>query len=182
MPKVQVHLGNQAYLFKEPNGYAPKCLISSHGVFRMDSQTYTPPLGVTLHFYCPHDQTVDDVLTVNDWMFEHPGVVESLPNRDLGIVSCRDYVLKKLQEGHRQIHAEAKKLNISYTQADDRYPAGETYGRLRRLHLPQYDIATVRRRHPFFGGDELRLSEMITLIEAEHHYSDYHCLFCRESQ
>ena len=45
-----------------------------------------------------------------------------------------------------------------------------------------YDVATVRNRNWFKGGGTILLSELIALVHAQHPYTHYHAVFCREQK
>lgn len=169
---------SRAYLFKQPGAgnYAPRCMISCHGWYNAKSGTYSPPAGITLHFYVTHGNTLDDLNNSREAL---SGAVQPLPAQAVtNPGSCTDYTLGKLQEHRKDIKALAKKRKVTEDEAEDMMGMfGETYRGLRGVTNATYDLVTVRNRKI---KSTLTLSEVISAVERQHHYADYYCAFCRE--
>ena len=162
MAKIREEIGNEIYLFKEPNGYAPECLISTHGIYRATTPEF-PVVGVSLRFYCADGETVDDISNVREFKWQRPRVVETIPRE--GVAGATEYILSKYQASHAEVVTGLADL------------VGETYNHLLNITFPGFDIVTVRNRWWMNG---VKLSTVLQKIENRHNYGVYHCLFCRE--
>lgn len=162
MAKVRVAIGSEIYLFKEPQGFAPACVISAHGIYR-NTTPNAPAIGVTLHFYCKHGQTVDDLANITEFKWQRPRIEETIPRQ--GVPSYTDYILSKYQASHKEAATGLADI------------AGESYNLLLGISFPGFDIVTVRRR---FWMQGMNLSTVLRRVYQHHAYGAYHCLFCRE--
>jgi len=184
--RTRVELDNKVLLFETPGGGAQSCLISAHGWFKTGSPTYT--LIAPLTFYCAHGTTLDDLNSVKNWSLGR----RVGPTMAIGQV-VTDYTLGKLQESHSEIASTQKdwnKKNPTNTVTLDEQAleiwnsgGGETYyGLEHRFNKVGYDVATVRNRSMFKGGNTILLSQLIAAVHAHHPYTSYHAVFCREAK
>ena len=174
-------------LFDTPGGGATHCLISAHGWFTAAS----PQTAMTapISFYCEHGRTVDDLNSVKAWSRSR----QVGPALAVGDV-VTDYTLGKLQDSHKDVAAFMKMSNKgapAHHRIDLNEAAlemwnmgcGETYAGIeQRFNKAGYDVATVRNRSWFKGGNTIRMSELIAIVHAHHPYTHYHAVFCREAR
>ena len=181
MAKTRVDLGKQAYLWKESQGYAPNVVISAHGFYRPNTPQYSPG-APTLWFYCAHGATVDNVPQSTSVRLTK--ATELVPNGLTTTVA--DYTLFKFGEHRASIEKVAKQRGWSFAEAEATLGSsgmgGETYATFRDVTDTQNDYVTVRNRAKLFGGCEIRLSELVAAILAEHTYPVIKCCFCREAK
>jgi hypothetical protein len=195
MAKTRVEVGYGLYLFKEPGGFAPECVISCHGYYRAgDSPTaYNPPANVTLNFYCHHNHTLTDVPQVRNAELGNP------KQTVIRGTKITNYILSKYQAHGAEI---TKAENLAVKRGLDNPHqmaielvgmAGEAYEHLEAMNLPGYDIVTIRNKWWMhkekvpedtepeeMPSGEVRLRYVIRKVQAKHRYNDYPYLFCRE--